>query len=148
MNQEKFDEYIKQKYEPQVEWYDKKSILHKKLTHLFQIPIIIMAAITPIFAALEYKELTIMSSAIVTAGIGILKYCKFEELWHNYRTTCEALKTEKAYYDMKIGIYESVEKPENHFVERVESIFSKEHIRWESAIKEKKIKEDLGDKDE
>jgi hypothetical protein len=148
MKKEEFDKWIDNRYNPQVKWYDEKSNRYKNLTHAFQIPIIVLAAVTPIFAALEYKEITIMSSALVTAGIGILKYCKFEELWHNYRTTCEALKTEKAYYDMKIGIYESVDKPENHFVERVESIFSKEHIRWESAIKEKKIKEDLGDKDE
>ncbi len=47
MNKERFDKYIKDIYEPQVKWYDKKSILNKKLTYLFQIPIITMAYITP-----------------------------------------------------------------------------------------------------
>jgi hypothetical protein len=137
MNKEEFGKYIENRYNPLVKWYDEKSILHKKLTHAFQIPIIVLAAVTPIFAALEYKAITIMSSAAVAAGIGILKYCKPEELWHNYRTTCEALKTEKAHYDMKIGSYEKEDNPEKLFVERVESLFSKEHLRWESSMKEK-----------
>ncbi len=140
MNKEKFDEYIKERYNPQVRWYDEKSIIHKKLTHSFQIPIIVLAAITPIFAALEYKEMTIISSACVTAGIGILKYGKFEELWHNYRTTCENLKKEEAYHNMKTDTYEIIDDPEKLFVERVESIISKENIGWVSTMKEKEGK--------
>ena len=146
MNKENFDEYIKDVYEPQVMWYDKKSIMNKKLTHLFQIPIITMAAITPIFAALEYKALTIIFSACVAAGIGVLKFCKFEDLWHNYRTTCETLKKEMAHYKMQTDVYDSADGPDKLFVERVESIISKENIKWLSAIHEKKIKEDLEDK--
>ena len=63
MTEEKFDKYIKEIYEPQVDWYDKKSILNKRLTYLFQIPVIIFAAVTPILAALENKTSTIISSA-------------------------------------------------------------------------------------
>lgn len=137
MNQEKFNEYLQQRYGPQVNWYDRKSIQLKILTHVFQIPIIVLAAITPVFAALEFKKITIISSACVAAGIGILKYCKFEELWHNYRTTCENLKKEKAYYDLKTDVYESADNLEKIFVNRVEAIFLKENISWESTMKEK-----------
>ncbi len=136
MNKERFDEYIKDRYDPQVMWYNKKSIMHKNLTYLFQIPIIILAAITPIFASLEYKELTIISSACVTAGIGILKYCKFEDLWYNYRATFETLNKEMVHYKMQTDVYNTVDDPENLFVERVESIISKEFARWATTVKE------------
>ena len=140
MNKEKFDEYIKERYEPQVRWYDKKSIMHKRLTYLFQIPIITLAAITPIFAALEFKELTIISSACVAAGLGVLKFCKFEDIWHNYRTTCETLKKEMIHYKMQTDVYNTEDEPEKLFVERVESIISKENIKWVSTIIENREK--------
>jgi len=140
MNKERFDKYIKDIYEPQVRWYDKKSILNKKLTYLFQIPIITMAAITPVFAALEYKALTIVFSACVAAGFGILKFCKFENLWHNYRTTCETLKKEMVHYKLQTDVYNKKDEPEKLFVERVESIISKENITWVSTIIEDREK--------
>jgi len=140
MNKERFDEYIKERYEPQVKWYDKKSTLNKKFTYLFQIPLIIMAAITPIFAALEYKELTIIFSACVAAGLGILKFCKFEDLWHNYRTVCETLKKEMVHYKMQTDIYATTDDHAKLFVERIETIISKENIEWRENIeKNKKI---------
>jgi|Deesub1362A_J573_1020465.scaffolds.fasta_scaffold05925_1 hypothetical protein len=138
LDKEKFHEYIKERYEPQVKWYDKKSILNKRLTYLFQIPIIIMAAITPIFAALEYKSLTIMLSASVAAGTGILKYCKFEEHWHNYRTTCETLKKEMIHYKYKIDVYSGVDDPEKLFIKRIESIISQENKKWVYTVKSEK----------
>ena len=140
MNKENFDEYIKDVYEPQVMWYDKKSIMNKKLTHLFQIPIITMAAITPIFAALEYKALTIIFSACVAAGFGILKFCKFEDLWHNYRTTCETLRKEMVHYKTQTDVYATVDEHGKLFVERVESIISKENIKWVSTTIENREK--------
>ncbi|MBA7611356.1 hypothetical protein ES703_18579 [subsurface metagenome] len=140
MNKNEFKKYVKNRYNPQVRWYDNKSNFNKKLTYLFQIPIIAMAAIIPIFAALEYKVLTIIFSASVAAGIGILKFCKFEELWHNYRTTCETLKREMIRYKMRTDIYDKVDDPEKLFIDRVESIISKENIEWISAGREKKIR--------
>ena len=140
MNKERFDKYIRDRFEPQVKWYDKKSILNKRLTYFFQIPIITMAAITPVFAALEYKELTIIFSAGVAAGFGILKFCKFEDLWHNYRTTCETLRKEMVHYKMQTDVYNTVDEPEKLFVERVEPIISKENIKWVSTIIENREK--------
>jgi len=140
MNKERFDKYIRDRYEPQVRWYDKKSILNKRLTYLFQIPIITMAAITPVFAALEYKELTIIFSACVAAGFGILKFCKFEDHWHNYRTTCETLRKEIVHYKTQTDVYNTADEPEKLFVERVESIISKENIKWVSTTIENREK--------
>jgi len=140
MNKERFDQYIEDRYEPQVKWYDKKSIMNKRLTYLFQIPIITMAAITPVFAALEYKALTIIFSACVAAGFGVLKFCKFEDLWHSYRTTCETLKKEMVHYEMQTDVYDSADDSDKLFVERVESIVSKENVKWVTTVRENREK--------
>ena len=144
MNKERFNEYIRTRYEPQVNWYDKKSIHNKWLTYLLQIPVLILAAITPILAALEYITITIVSSAFVAAGLVILKFCKFEGLWHTYRTTCETLKKEKVHHDMLTDVYTKAENPDKLFVERVEAIISKEHTRWVEVVTKKEKKNDTG----
>jgi len=141
MNEEKFDEYIKTRYGAQVEWYDKRSIHNKWLTYSLQIPTIILAAVTPILAALEYTTFTIISSLIVAAGLGVLQFCKFESLWHRYRTTCETLKKEKVHHDMLTDVYAKAESPDKLFVERVESIISGEHTRWVDTIGQNKEKD-------
>ena len=144
MENNTFINYIKTRYEPQVDWYDKKSILNKWLTYLLQIPVLILAAVTPILAALEYITITIISSAFVAAGLVVLKFCKFEGLWHTYRTTCETLKKEKVYHDMLTDVYAKAENPNKLFVERVEIVISKEHTRWVEVVTKKEKKDDAG----
>ncbi len=51
MDKSNFEEVFNNRYNSRIQWYDKKSIIYKRLTYIFQIPVIIMAAITPIFAA-------------------------------------------------------------------------------------------------
>ena len=134
---EKFSEYIKDRYEGQVEWYDKKSVFYKKLGGILQISIIVPAAIVPIVATLGYRWPTIVLSALVAVMTTILKYFKFEELWHHYRLVCESLKKEKHMHDFRIGEYEDTKEPEKLFIERVESVIAQEH-KWWVDIRRKK----------
>lgn len=135
---ENFDEYLEIRYADQVDWYDKKSIYNKRLADIFQISIIILAAITPILAALELKEETILTSALIATLTGIFRYCKFDELWHNYRTICETLMKEKNFYDFKINGYQSAEDPQKLFIEKVEYLISKENTEWISIVRKDK----------
>jgi hypothetical protein len=130
MSKKDFEKYVKTRYRQQVEWYDKKSVLYKKMTYSLQIPIIVIAAITPIFAALQYTALTIIFSAAVSAGSAILLFGKFENLWHSYRTTCETLKKEMIYYKHKTNVYNKVSNREKLFIDRVECIISEECKDW------------------
>lgn len=129
-----FAKYLEERYGDQVEWYDSKAIQYKKINDCFQILIIIIAAIVPVLAALDLKILTILSSAIVAAGTGVLKFKKFDEIWRNYRTICETLKKEKNYYDYKVSVYNNADDPEALFIERVESLISKENTTWYSIM--------------
>ncbi len=134
-----FEKYLTNRYAEQVHWYDIKSIYNKRLADVFQTSIILLAAITPVFAALELKWPTIVSSALIAAMTGIFRYFRFDELWHNYRTVCETLKKEKNSYDFKINDYQDAKEPEKIFIERVEYLISKENTGWFSIVKKEKI---------
>lgn len=138
MKKVEFNKYLKERYGPQVKWYDEKAISNKRWNNIFQILIIIIAAIVPVIAVLDLKWPTVILAAIVAIGSGILKYCKFGEHWHNYRTTCETLKKEKDYYDYKIGEYQDASDPEKLFVERTGSLISQEHTKWITTSKKSK----------
>lgn len=136
-----FDKYVKERYESQVSWYDGRSIFYKRLNYAFQIPTIFIAAIIPIFAVLEQKWITVILAAITAIFIGILNFGKFEEQWHNYRSTCEALKKELYFHNAKIFEYREAAEPEELFVQRVESIISSEHTKWTAIEKTKGSKD-------
>jgi hypothetical protein len=65
--------------------------------------------------------------AIGTAG---LKSFKFQENWLNYRTICETLKKERYYYDAGLSGYKEAADREALFIERVESLISRENSLW------------------
>ena len=117
--------------------------------------VIVLAAITPILIQLDLKSLgdfpghlatlTAVVVAILTAG---LKTFKYQENWINYRTTCETLRKEKHLYDADLDEYGRSKDKEAVFVERVESLISRENTMWFSAHKSEKKSEDDGKGDE
>ncbi len=138
MKKGEFEKYLQERYNDQVSWYDRRSIFYKRLNYIFQIFTIFISAVIPIFAILEQKWITVVLSAIMAIFIGTLNFCKFEEKWHNYRSTCESLKKELYYYKAKIHKYRDVTEPEELFIENVESIISSEHTKWMRIEKDKK----------
>ena len=52
------------------------------------------------------------------------------ENWITYRTTCETLRKEINFYEASIQGYDAVADKEALFVERVESLISREHTLW------------------
>ncbi len=136
MNVTEFDAYLMDRYEDQIKWYDGKAQKYKRLYNIFQAPILILAAITPVLVVVEsndrVKVITVVVSALVAIGTSMLKTFNFQETWISYRTTCETLKKEKHYYDWKIGEYGQSSNREKAFVERVESL-PRENTMWLSA---------------
>jgi len=132
---EDINEYIDKRYNSQVKWYDTKATYYKKWTQFFNVITIFFGALTPILAALDYRIITIFLASVVTISLGLLKFYKCEEHWHNYRTTCETLKKEGNYFRYRINGYSTVQEPEKLFIERVESLISRENTLWSSTIK-------------
>jgi len=139
---EDINHYIENQFKQQVEWYDKKSIKNKNYSIFFNVITIFCGALTPILAAIDFKDLTIVFGVIVAISLGILKFCKFEEHWHNYRTTCETLRKEEFYFKYGADVYANANNPEKLFIERVESLISRENTMWLSTVKQTAIEED------
>ena len=135
MDNEAFQRYLKDRYEEQRKWLSRRAVVHRRLTFAFQIPVIVMAAVVPVFAALGYTQLTIILSAGVAAGLGIMNFAKSEDLWHNYRITERELTREKALYEHRIGKYASAKEPEKLFVEQVESLLTREFQKWALLVR-------------
>jgi hypothetical protein len=133
----KFEEYIKVRYQTEIEWYDKKAIANQFRNSCFQIILIICSSITPVLIALSFSlrnELAIWISivfAVITAISGsVLKIFKFYDNWMNYRTICETLRKEIHLYNAALDEYRESPDKEALFVERVEALISREHTLW------------------
>lgn len=129
------EEYLKQRLDHQIDWYDRKSIWHQNWYKKLKAAEIVLAASVPILVPLinNYdfiKYIIAMAGASVAVISGIQALNNFQENWIEYRSVCEALRHEKFLYLTKTGVYSAIENPFNIFVERVESIISHENINW------------------
>lgn len=143
-DQNAFDNYLKDRFEKEVVWYDTKSLYNAKWAKRYQVFVIIFSVLTPVFAASGFRWLTLISSVLLSITVGILKYYKFEELWQNYRTACETLRKEKVLFDARISPYDKSDDPMKMFITRVESMISRENTSWIQTISKKEKKENKG----
>lgn len=147
MDKEAFDDYLKNRYEDQLSYYDRAAGKNQKKYKRYQWVLIVLSALTPVLAALNGKQLglytinaelvnvvvVVIASivAILTTG---LKTFNYQELWITYRSTHEKLKHELYYYRFDIGGYNAADvDKESLFVSRVEAILSAEHKDWPLA---------------
>lgn len=142
------DEYIKVRLEDQIKWYDDKSQYNQKWFKRLRKAEIICAAAIPFIAG--FSE-TVPHSNVVIGVIGIIiALCagisalnKYQENWINYRNTCETLKHEKYLFITSCSSYQG-DDSFTKFVERIESLISKENSLWSRNTSKKsdiKIKE-------
>ena len=133
MDKKDFEEFLKNRYYQQIDWYDRKAARNHWAYKILQSTLIILSAITPVLVvvggALE-RWLAVFISALVAIEASTLKVFKFQENWINYRTTCETLRKEIHYYKAKIYGYGNTDDPEALFVDGVETLISREHTLW------------------
>jgi len=144
MNTEEFKKYLKERYEDQINWYDRKAIWNQKMYRRFQSIVIVFSAITPILVATgieQSKWPAVFISAVVAIGTAFLKAFKYQENWVSYRTTCETMRKEIHFYEAEIGDYKNTDDRESLFVERVESLISRENTMWLTTLRPKEKKE-------
>lgn len=133
MEQEKFQEFFKDRYKGQINWYSDRATRNKRFYYLFQWGVIILSASIPVLIASLpqiYQTVTVILSVILAIGTAGLKTFKFQENWINYRTISETLKKEKYFYDAELGDYSTASDREALFVERVEALISRENSLW------------------
>ena len=136
------DEYIKQRLESEISWYNKKSLRNKWGYYILRILEIVCAVSIP-FIMGYVNDLT--PGLKFTAGLlgvvvgiisGFLGLFQTQENWVSYRTTCETLRHEKFFFQTKSKPYDC-EDPFPMLVERVEMLISKENTSWSQMLQSK-----------
>ena len=141
------EEYVQERLEGQINWYDRKSRYNQKMFKWLRFGEIIVAASIPFIAGLITKENQCWKTLVGSMGVivavisGVLALFQFHERWIEYRTTCESLRKEKYLFLTGTEPYTG----ENTFetlVQRVEMLVSKENTSWAQHL----MKPDKGDK--
>jgi len=137
-------EYIESRVDAQINWYDKKSSFNKRWHITLQIGQIVIAAFIPVGAGYVNGSSWLpcaigIAGATVAASSGIASLFKFQENWLEYRTTCESLRHEKNYFLTSTPPFDT-DGAFNLFVEKCETLISKENTNWAQYSQKKKEK--------
>ena len=140
------EEYLENRLDDQINWYDRKSTQNQKTFKRLQIILIVAAASIPFISGyvddLKYLQYLLGGIGVLIAAItGILSLYKFQETWTAYRTTCESLRHEKYLYLTKTNPYVG-KNAFNLLVQRVEMLISKENSSWAEVMKKTEEKEE------
>ncbi len=139
-------QYIEQRLDNQIEWYDFKSKQNQKWYKRLKLIEIILATTIPFLVGYVSEKMLSLKLVVGLLGVlvavisGILALYKFQENWTEYRTTCESLRHEKYLFLTKSEPY-NVEESLPLLVQRVEALISKEHNKWSQYIKAHKKKQ-------
>ena len=139
------DDYIKERVDGQIEWYDRKSAMNQRWFRWLRIVEIVAAASIPLLVGyadsiIEFKVVVGILGLLIAVIAGVLGLYQFQENWTGYRTTCEALKQEKYLFLTKTQPYDQGDSFAL-FVQRVENFISKEHSTWSQYMRnEDKLK--------
>ena len=127
-----------------INWYDKKS-RRNRFGYMAAITFsIVMSALIPVITltstmsseadSLVYRLIITALGWSVTAVSSVSAFCRFRELWIQYRTQCECLKS--LLYRFFSGCAEFKNSPEPHalLVELCESYMMKETYIWAAKV--------------
>ena len=129
------EEYLKNRLDDQIEWYDKKSMWHQKRFMRLRLIEVIAAASIPLLAGgisdqtPGLRILVGIFGVIITIIAGVVALNKYQEHWIEYRTTAESLKHQKYLFLTKTAPYHT-DDAFNLLVETVEGLISKENSKW------------------
>ena len=143
MNESEFDDYIKERYEKYITYYDERAKHNKFWNDTCATYILLISvAIAPILTIdLLFKGAGIVWAMVLSPTValvaGIKAHKRFYENWLNYRRTWDNLQHE--YYWKKAGAnaYKDAKDKNVLFVERAESLISEEGSEWLACHKEK-----------
>jgi uncharacterized protein DUF4231 len=132
------DEYIQERLQDQIDWYDQKSSENQQAFKHLRKAEIIAAALIPFTSGLTASiKGAVIAGSIATGLLGvaitifasILALGQHQENWIEYRTTCESLKKEKFMFQTGVEPYDG-EDSFTLLVQRVETLVSKENTNW------------------
>lgn len=134
------EQYMKERVDDQIAWYDTKSIKAQRNYKLCTFAILCSSALIPFVTNLAIesfwtKVLVSFLGVCATLSQGVINVNKYNENWIEYRTICETLKKEKYMYLTRAGVYAEQGNRFSYFSERIESTISQENVNWASLNK-------------
>lgn len=136
-NEMRPEQYIKERIDDQIDWYDHKSSVNKQCFYIFQIVILIASASIPVLSIfsidMRARVLIAVFGSVTAIATGIVSLYKFRENWIEYRTTAESLKHEKYMFQTKAGCYIGDDSLQS-LVERTEMLISQENTSWRQRL--------------
>lgn len=132
------DEYIKQRLEPQIVWYSRKSRSNHNWYLGLRASELVLAASLPWFAAQVptysyFPAVTGAIGVIIAIISGLLGLQKFQENWLQYRATCEKLRMNKFRFLASAAPYNTSDAF-SILVASTEDLISTENTAWVERI--------------
>ena len=130
-------EYLAQRVEDQIDWYDKKSGVNQRWFKRLRVVEIVAAALIPFLTAAPdmwaMKYVIGGLGVFITVVAGILALFQFQERWTDYRATAESLKKERFLFLTRAEPYAAGDIFST-FVQRIEALLSKENTDWSQSF--------------
>jgi uncharacterized protein DUF4231 len=132
------EEYIEQRLNDQIGWYDRKSVINQRLFKRLRFVEIVAAATIPFLSGFAGDSFPIRIAigalgvlvAVVASLLGLLQ---LQEHWIEYRGTAESLRKEKFLFLTQTGPYDK-DDSFHLLVQRVEGLLSKENTDWAQSM--------------
>lgn len=137
------DEYILQRVDDQITYYDTQSKKGQSSFKFLTGIQIASGAFIPVISGfsqdIDYSEwYTAILGLAITISTATLALNKNQERWINFRTTCETLKHLKYLFLTNSTPYKG-EDGYDMFVNDIESVISKENSDWGSYIRKQNV---------
>ena len=127
--------YIEKRVLDQIIWYDQKSVEKQTRFKKLTIVNIILNAIIPIVVL--FSDYGILVKALVTglsssAGAinAIVALCEFKDLWIQYRSNCELLKSTLHRFFLKSGEFRHIADDQSALMDALVASFTKDFQSW------------------
>jgi hypothetical protein len=132
------EEYLKNRVDDQIAWYDRKSASNQRWFYRLRMIEIVAAAAIPLLAgyaaiAVELRIIIGVLGAVVAVIAGVLALYQFQENWTAYRSTCESLKQEKHLFLTRTEPYHDSDAFPL-FVHRIEGLMAEQRAAWMQNI--------------
>jgi hypothetical protein len=132
------EEYIEQRLNDQIVWYDRKSGTNQRWFKRLRFAEIVAAATIPFLSGFAGNSLPIKIAigalgvlvAVVASLLGLLQ---LQVHWIEYRATAESLRREKFLFLTQTEPYDK-DDAFHLLVQRVEALLSKENTEWTQSM--------------
>lgn len=132
--------YLSDRLERQIKWYDDKSVEAKKNLSRVTFFSVLCTSLIPIvtlfidFFPFLAKVIVTLLSQIVNICTWYINFNKLQEIRISYRSICENLKTQKFLYENRCSPYNDSSTALSLLISNCESIMDEEHKNWSTIF--------------